>query len=710
MHSVLQKLTSMVLILHKYMDRNTHFFIIIIFIISGFGYQTNAYHLTPVNLSQRVDSLPKVFIENLNLTDKVVRFQAEKKFMIHQLPSSVDEWESYRLELKHRILQHSGIEAVGSDLTFDEEVTNTVHLDAIQVQNLSFQTLEGAYATANLYKPEGNGPFPAVLVMMGHWSQGKLAGQPIGQTLARNGYVAMVIDPWGAGERGSYAGEFEYHGGNLGLSLINTGRSLLGIQVMDNMRAVDFLQSLEYVDSNRIGATGGSGGGNQTMWLSALDERIKAALPVVSVGTFESYVLGHNCVCEVLNDGLTFTEEAGVLGLIAPRALLLHNHHRESNPAFFPDEMKRSFIQLEELYRLYDSEERLRYDLFDLPHGYFQENREGLIGWFNKHLKGEGSGDAHPEKSFELLDEDMLLVYPGSRPEKIQSTAGYARNRGERLRENMLSLEYLDLQVKRDELLHVLRLDGLPNLSNNVTYSTDGGWSKVVLENSYGRLLPLLFQMPEQYSGRSIVLLSSDGKDGVNQQLIQEKLDEGYMVVLPDLYGTGETALSSLYARNEIAEFHSLSRAEIWLGNTMIGKWVEDLYLIEQYLKKELDTNSMDIMATKESGVAALSFAVFHDGLLNRVTTDQTPVTYLFDDREGIDNFSMAIHLPGLLEWGDLSLISALSDNMIYINRPVTMSGRALEANEIDYFSEEYSRFKRLSGREGKISFHIPEI
>src|SRR5690625_7315077 len=113
----------------------------------------------------------------------------------------------------------------------------------------------------------------------------------------------------------------------------------------------------------------------------------------------------------------------------------------------------------------------------------------------------------------------MLLVYPGSRPEKIQSTAGYARNRGERLRENMLSLEYLDLQVKRDELLHVLRLDGLPNLSNNVTYSKDGGWSKVVLENSYGRLLPQLFQLQEQSSGSSIGLLYCIEKVVVTKQL-----------------------------------------------------------------------------------------------------------------------------------------------------------------------------------------------
>src|SRR5690606_40370156 len=71
---------------------------------------------------------------------------------------------------------------------------------------------------------------------------------------------------------------------------------------------VDLLLSLPFVDKENIGATGASGGGNQTMWFAALDERIKAAMPIVSVGTFESAVMGSNCVCELMPGGLTFTE------------------------------------------------------------------------------------------------------------------------------------------------------------------------------------------------------------------------------------------------------------------------------------------------------------------------------------------------------------------------------------------------------------------
>src|SRR5665811_377585 len=158
----------------------------------------------------------------------------------------------------------------------------------------------------SLYIPDGKGPFPAVINMLGHWPKGKIDStgpQAVGHSLALNGYVCLTIDPWGSGERTTIHGIFEDHGdhNNLGSSLMNIGETLIGIEISDNMRGVDLLCSLPYVDSKNIGATGASGGGNQTMWLASLDERIKAAMPVVSVGTFESYIMGTPCICEAVS-------------------------------------------------------------------------------------------------------------------------------------------------------------------------------------------------------------------------------------------------------------------------------------------------------------------------------------------------------------------------------------------------------------------------
>ena len=159
--------------------------------------------------------------------------------------------------------------------------------------------------------------------------------QSVGHSLALNGYVCLNIDAFGSGERSTIHGEYEYHGYNLGASLMNIGESLMGFQISDNIRGVDLLCSLPYVDAKHIGATGASGGGNQTLWLTAIDERIKASMPVVSVGTFESYVMNDNCICELLIDGLTFTEESGILALVAPRAIKMCNHNQDDIPPFF---------------------------------------------------------------------------------------------------------------------------------------------------------------------------------------------------------------------------------------------------------------------------------------------------------------------------------------------------------------------------------------
>jgi hypothetical protein len=113
------------------------------------------------------------------------------------------------------------------------------------------------------------------------------------------------------------------------------------------------------VDANNIGATGASGGGNQTMWLSAIDERVKACMPVVSVGTFESAVMGSNCICELLIDGLTFTEASGVLALIAPRAIKMCNHQRDSNPTFYPAEMLRSYQNAKPIFKMLGAENKI---------------------------------------------------------------------------------------------------------------------------------------------------------------------------------------------------------------------------------------------------------------------------------------------------------------------------------------------------------------
>lgn len=123
------------------------------------------------------------------------------------------------------------------------------------------------------------------------------------------------------------------------------------------------------IDGDKLGATGASGGGNQTMWLAAMDDRVKAAVPVVSVGSFRAYVGASNCMCETLPGGLELAEEWMVLGLIAPRALLIMNALHDQ-PAFAYGPMSSTCRQVEEVYSLQGARERFDSRLIDMPHGY----------------------------------------------------------------------------------------------------------------------------------------------------------------------------------------------------------------------------------------------------------------------------------------------------------------------------------------------------
>lgn len=301
--------------------------------------------LITADLSAKGQTLPKVFSEQ---QDDLVDLQLKKMAVLAAaslpLPSSQSEWTQYRQNLKLKIEKKAGV-YINHTLPLKMRETGQIQMDGFSISNIFFQTRPEVYATASLYVPKGQGPFPAVVVTHGHWPDARRSEifQSVAEVLASSGYVALVIDAWGTGERCTEEGKQEYHGANLGASLMNAGESLLGMQLTDNIRAVDLLSSLKYVDKNHIGATGASGGGNQTMWLAALDERIKAAIPVVSVGTFQSYIMNSNCVCELLPQGLTYTEEAAVLGMIAPRALKIFSAKNDTNKSFFPSEMLKSY-------------------------------------------------------------------------------------------------------------------------------------------------------------------------------------------------------------------------------------------------------------------------------------------------------------------------------------------------------------------------------
>ena len=112
----------------------------------------------------------------------------------------------------------------------------------------------GVRVTANLYRPDPiQGPYPGVVSVHGHWSWARIDPhvQPRCIGLAKLGYVVLSLDAFGAGERAIEPGPGTYHGALVGASLWPLGTPLIGLQVYDNRRAVDYLVSRPEVDPAR---------------------------------------------------------------------------------------------------------------------------------------------------------------------------------------------------------------------------------------------------------------------------------------------------------------------------------------------------------------------------------------------------------------------------------------------------------------------------
>jgi hypothetical protein len=624
-------------------------------------------------------NIPTVWSERSSgSVNSALKNEAARWFQIHQLPDEPGEWQALKPGLRERIWKAMRAQPV-RDVDLDYRETGSIAMDGYSVKKIYFQSRENFYVTGNLYVPEGEGPFPAVLNLHGHWSQGRLAErvQSRSHTLAKNGYVSLAIDAFGSGERTTTHGRFEYHGEMLGASLWNLGESLMGIQLQDNMRAIDLLASLHFVRTDRIGVTGASGGGNQTMWLAAMDDRIAASVPVASVGTFQSYVGGSNCVCETLPDGLQFLEESLVLALAAPNAMKICSCLGEIYSAFFPKEMLRSFRDARKIFQSLGADEKFAYQIFNHPHGYWPEMREAMLGWFDLHLRGVGRGAPKAETPFRCLPEKDLMVFPeGQRDERVVSIAEYCRRRGGELQKRSLP-PVDDRRQKALELREALRIgEDLEKKALHRLPDSPDGWERWTVESRCGRLIPMLIKKPAVGADFYLMAGPTGKHDLAATNLLGETLPSGAGVALIDLWGTGETedfdtACASVY--------HDLSRSCLWLGKTLMGEWTRDFSLIDSVLRDAFHSARITLGGHKEAGLAALFAAVLSDQQ-TPVFLEDSPRTFLFHEQSARSEprtsfYSMALHVPGILEWGDIPLAVSLAGGAVRFINPRRSDG-----------------------------------
>jgi dienelactone hydrolase len=600
-------------------------------------------------------------------------------------PKSLEAWKVQRQQLRRQlILSWGGFPQEVCPLK--PRVVGELKRDGYRVQKLTLQTRPGVLMTANAYVPDGTGRRPAVLCVHGHWRLAKQ--EPVVQSrcigLAKLGFFVLMVDAFGAGERGIGRALGEYHGEMVAATLWPSGLALAGLQVHDNMRAVDYLQSRPEVDAKRIGVTGASGGGNQTMYVGAIDERLKCVVPVCSVGTYQAYLGAACCMCEVTPAALSYTEEAGVLSLVAPRGLMLVNATRDSF-VFSVGEAKKSLAAARRVFRLYGKEDQARHAIFESKHDYNRPMREAMYGWMTRHLKGEGDGSPIAEPKIEVEEPELLRCFPGEiRPDSFVTLPLFAAAEARRILKRRPIPDHIeqwqtDEMVMRGSLERVL--GGLPKrtpLGAKVTAAETGADLTIEFAPEPGITLTARRRAAQGKRRGLALLLDLDlGRKAGDSKLAAALYGGGWDVVTTDLRATGVTA----YGRDKIgrAPDHNTAEWAMWIGRPLLGQWVWDVKRLIDVLAEHVGglPKPTAVIGVGPAGLVALSAAAL-DERFDRIVTAGSLAGYV--SQTPYEKQRLGIMVPGILrDVGDVSHLAALAaPRRLIIAGGVTGAGQAL--------------------------------
>ncbi|MBE6406825.1 MAG: hypothetical protein E7040_12515 [Lentisphaerae bacterium] len=568
------------------------------------------------------------------------------------------DYKAYREKVLAELGEQMGF-SIDHDLPLDVEVTGVIRRDGYRIEKLSYQAAKNRYVTACLYVPDGDGPFPAVLNVHGHHITGHLAErvQERGHVLARHGIVCLSVDAFGSGERSEKHGEFLFHGGHRGHLLYNVGKTLAGIQITDNMRGVDLLCSLPYVDKENLGVTGASGGGNQTMYVAAFDDRLKAAVSCVSVGSYRSLVMGHNCPCETIPNAFNICEEAGLISCIAPRAYMMLNAFYDQYETFLPAEMMETWKIARKAWEYAGVPENLSYRIFPTNHGYYEDALQAMLGFFLRHLKGVGHGDPKPfARDFAYMSQEEAMVYPkGKAPAKISGIQAYSCTVSEELKKERAALTPAEQKAGLEKTLNSYPVK-ITAVSGG---SFEAGWEKVTMRTSHGFMIPALVK--ESKNGKWRILSGACGKKTLEKQAyLQESFDSEDGAVVFDVFASGERGEE--YGRSTMLDYQNTSRTCLYYGWTMMGEWVREYTAIGNWLKEAKKAETITAYGFRDAGDAALLAGALYGGF-EKIVLDTVPGTFDWSDKDVTDFLitTMAMTVPFILKYGDIPEIQALA-------------------------------------------------
>jgi len=587
--------------------------------------------------------------------------------------SSREAWVERAAFLRKQILASAGLLPLPEKRPLNAQIFGRLERDGYTIEKVLLETMPGFYLGGNLYRPLGKqGPFPGVVSPHGHWHYGRLENTQLVSvpgraiTLARQGYVVFTYDMIGQND----TDQIPHHWGEFRYDLWSIGP--MGIQLWDSIRATDFVSSLPDVDPARIVATGASGGGTQTFFLMAVDDRIKAAAPVNMISA-----TSQGGVCENapnLRAGWTDFSNMVVGALMAPRPLILVSNSGD----WTVETPKEVFPAIQSIYRLFGAENNVENVHFtQFIHNYNKESREAVYKFFNTHMLNNPAPVGEPQFRAEFPN-DLLALFNRTRPsnavanleELVASMIRDDREMTARLQPRdattlaaaraafaeRLSFSLLAFRPKADEL-RAEKKEALPM-----------GERLMLGRSGKGDQVPAVWLAPAKANADMVptLVVHPDGIAwALKSPLVKSILSKGGAVMSIDAFQTG-----SAVAPRDIS-----NRAYLHFNQTNDANRVQDILTALEYLRSRSKAQTVNLVGLQMAGVWSYFARTMAGDGVNLVAD---LAQFAADtDTEYVDKF----FIPGIRKSGDFHAAAILN-----------AQGRALVFNASTQFPSDWAR------------------
>lgn len=299
------------------------------------------------------------------------------------------------------------------------EETDRKRRDGYEARKIVFNLSGWCRVPAYLLVPDGEGPFPAIVLLHDHgahftigkekmvrpfhvtpeimkdadqWVDRYYDGQYTGDYLARHGYVVLAVDALLWGERGRKEGASYDVQQALASNFLQMGTSWGAFIHMDDVRSAEFLASLPFVNKERVGCLGFSMGAYRSWMLGALTDAVRASASVCWMNTTEYLMTPTNnqnkggSAYAMLVPGLRrYLDYPHVASIACPKPTLLFNGTRDK---LFPVEgVNDAYREMESVWKSQGASDRLVTRLWDETHFFNREMQQAVLAFFDRWLK-----------------------------------------------------------------------------------------------------------------------------------------------------------------------------------------------------------------------------------------------------------------------------------------------------------------------------------